>query len=266
MNSWKLQSSKEITVKPITGKIASTTMLSRISMSVRVLFGRPSVHSDISPWTNTPSKLLNLLPNRWVSSIRNTPLEDMMSQVLIKINQLPDESIIAIAHRIYTQFWDWTKQNRVIEIEFINSDIMPLIWKDETLPTMFFWNCSTIIEKFWIIIKERLNKIRQQKLAEIVESTSRRIDQLPDNDSVVRLASTINTVLWKRVEWDNQLKIEYINQILIPFIGIKGHLQKILEKDIDTILEGFHNTVQQKAISILQKKRDKLVPRIVQSK
>jgi hypothetical protein len=64
-----------------------------------------------------------------------------------------------------------------------------------------------------------------------------RIDQLPNDKSVVRLASTINTVLRARMEWDNEFKIEYINQILIPFIGTKEHLPKILEKDIDTILE-----------------------------
>jgi hypothetical protein len=31
--------------------------------------------------------------------------------------------------------------------------------------------------------------------------------------------------------------MEYINEILIPFIGEKGNLPKILEKDVETILE-----------------------------
>jgi hypothetical protein len=53
---------------------------------------------------------------------------------------------------------------------------------------------------------------------------------------------------------------------LIPFIGTKEHLPKILEKDIDTILEWFHKIVQQKAISILQEKRATLIPKIGQSK
>lgn len=257
MNSWKLSSSEELTVKPTIKTSKLETFTKHVSTKLRAIFSKQSSSKELI--------LIPTNPNILVENKMN-PLEELINQVTNKVNQLPDESIIAIALRMYAQFWDWKQWNREIEMKFINSDIMPLIWKDERLPTIFIGNGSMIIERFWIIIKEKLDTIRQRKLAELMNYISIRVDQLPNNYSIVELVTTLNSVLWKRTNWNNQFKVEYINYPLMSFLKINEHLPEILEKDADMIIEWFLSMMKRKASSILQKKRDKLIARISRSK
>ncbi len=260
MNSRKLSSNKELTVRPPikTSKLEAFTK--HISTKLHAIFSKQSSSKELIVITTNPNILVEN---------RMKPLENMMNQVANKVNQLSDEWVLTEAQRLFTQFWDWIKQNR--EIEFINSDIMALIWKGEQLPTIFFDNPKTIIEKFWIIIQERLNIIRQRKLAELMDSISKWVNQLPNNESTLKLAKELHEVFWKRkpwteakeedyVNWDNEFRVEYINEQLLLRTGIKEQLPKILEKDADKIIKWFYHTVQQKASFILNKWSNKLIP------
>lgn len=255
MNPEKISSSGGLTVIP-DKKALSVWVLGRVGMYIRTLFDGWADRPGELSWNNTPIQKI-------------VDIEDMMHHIEIKVGQLPDEWIIAESTRFLVEFWDWKSlKNWPTEKKFFNSDIIPLIWGNEHLPTtlLFPGNYNTIIEKFWILIKERLNKVKRQKLAELMDYISIQVDQLPNNDSTVKLASTINSVLWKRTNWNNQFKVEYINFVLMPFLKINEHLPEILENYADAILEWFQEVLKQKASSILQKKRDKLIQRISRSK
>lgn len=243
MNPGKLSTSKELTVIPDKKESLSVSILGRVVMYVQTLFDRSADKSDELSWNIAPIQKI-------------VDIEDMMQYIEIKIGNMSDDWIIAEAMRLFMQFWDWKSlKNWAIEKKFFNSDIIPLIWENEHLPTtlLFPGNYNTIIEKFWILIKERLNKIRRQKLAELMDHISLRVDHLPDNDSTVKLATALKAVLWKRTDWDNQFKVEYINYPLMSFLKINEHLPEILEKDADLIIEWFLNIMKQKEHYITKK-------------